>query len=76
MRCSLAAVLVSVIDRMTSRLGYGWTYVIWGGVCALLIPLMYAAMHFGRKWREERESRAQREIGQAESTGQSGGEKA
>ena len=56
-RCSLAAILVSVIDRMTSRLGDGWTYTLWGGVCALLMPLMFLEIKKGPQWRKKREAK-------------------
>lgn len=55
-RCSLAAILVSIIDRMTAKLGDGWTYVIWGGLCALLMPLMFLEMKKGPQWRRKREA--------------------
>ncbi|CAJ2508929.1 Uu.00g139550.m01.CDS01 [Anthostomella pinea] len=55
-RCSLAAILVSVIDKATqSRLGYGWTYTLLGGLCALLLPVLYAEIRWGPKWRMERD---------------------
>ncbi|KAF9889833.1 hypothetical protein FE257_006923 [Aspergillus nanangensis] len=53
-RCSLAAILVSVIDRLTRRLGFGWTYSILGGICALLLPLIYAEIKLGPRWRGRR----------------------
>jgi len=55
-RCSLAAILVSTIDRMTSKLGDGWTYTFWGGLCALLMPLMFLEMKKGPQWRRKREA--------------------
>ncbi|KAF2797294.1 MFS general substrate transporter [Melanomma pulvis-pyrius CBS 109.77] len=54
-RCSLAAVLVSLIDRMTTRMGLGWTYTFWGGICALLLPLMFLEMKMGPRWRGKRD---------------------
>ncbi|KAJ4335088.1 multidrug transporter [Didymella glomerata] len=59
-RCSLAAILVSIIDRMTARLGDGWTYVIWGGLCALLMPLMFLEMKKGPQWRRKREAKEEK----------------
>ncbi|EMD59911.1 hypothetical protein GGP41_008963 [Bipolaris sorokiniana] len=56
-RCSLAAILVSVIDRMTSRWGDGWTYTFWGGVCCTLLPLMLLEIKMGPKWRKAREAK-------------------
>ncbi|KAH7139741.1 major facilitator superfamily transporter multidrug resistance [Dactylonectria estremocensis] len=56
-RCLLAAVLVSVIERMTSRLGYGWTYVLLGAICLSMLPLFYVVMKFGPRWRKKREEK-------------------
>lgn len=61
MRCSLAAVLVSVIDRMTRRLGYGWSYVLLGAVCLLMLPLMFVVMKLGPRWRRAREDKESRD---------------
>ncbi|TQN64674.1 Itaconate transport protein [Colletotrichum shisoi] len=54
-RCLLAALLVGLIDRMTSALRISWTYVLLGGVRALLLPLMYVEMKVGPKWRMKRD---------------------
>jgi len=53
-RCSLAAVLVSVIDKATSALGFGVTYTILSAVCVLLLPLMYVEMSVGERFRRRR----------------------
>ncbi|KAF1917802.1 major facilitator superfamily domain-containing protein [Ampelomyces quisqualis] len=55
-RCSLAASMISVIDRMTNAMGDGWTYTFWGGICALLLPLMFLEIRMGPKWRVKREA--------------------
>lgn len=55
-RCSLGAILISIIDRMTTAWGDGWTYTFWGGICALLLPLMLLEMKQGPKWRMKREA--------------------
>jgi multidrug resistance protein len=55
-RCSLAAIMISVIDRMTSAWGDGWTYTFWGGICALLLPLMLLEIKMGPRWRAKREA--------------------
>jgi multidrug resistance protein len=54
-RCSLAAIMISVIDRMTTSWGDGWTYTFWGGICALLLPLMLLEIKMGPRWRARRE---------------------
>lgn len=57
-RCLLAAILVAVINKMTtSRLGPEWTYVLFGGICVLLLPLMYIEMRMGPRWRMKREKK-------------------
>ncbi|KAH6642714.1 major facilitator superfamily domain-containing protein [Boeremia exigua] len=59
-RCSLAAVLVAVIDRLTGALGVGWTYTLLGGACAGLLPLMVWEMRMGPTWRGKREAREEK----------------
>ncbi|OHE90448.1 hypothetical protein CORC01_14260 [Colletotrichum orchidophilum] len=54
-RCLLAALLVGLIDRMTAALRISWSYVLLGGFCALLLPLMYIEMKVGPKWRMRRD---------------------
>ncbi|KAK1981614.1 major facilitator superfamily domain-containing protein [Colletotrichum cereale] len=54
-RCWLAALLVGLIDKMTSALRISWSYVLLGGACALLLPLMYVEMKVGPKWRLKRD---------------------
>ncbi|KAL1682304.1 major facilitator superfamily domain-containing protein [Schizophyllum commune] len=56
-RCSLAAVLTAVIDHITSAIGYGWTYVLFGGLSLLMIPLIYLEILMGPRWRARREAR-------------------
>ncbi|KAF2023724.1 MFS general substrate transporter [Setomelanomma holmii] len=55
-RCSLGAIMISTIDRMTSAWGDGWTYTFWGGICALLLPLMLLEIKMGPRWRAKREA--------------------
>ncbi|KAK2016928.1 MFS general substrate transporter [Colletotrichum eremochloae] len=54
-RCLLAALLVGLIDKMTLALRISWSYVLLGGVCALLLPLIYIEMKVGPKWRLKRD---------------------
>ncbi|KAI5896821.1 MFS general substrate transporter [Schizophyllum commune H4-8] len=56
-RCSLAAVLTAVIDHITSAIGYGWTYVLFGGLSLLMIPLIYLEILMGPRWRARREAK-------------------
>ncbi|TDZ68043.1 Itaconate transport protein [Colletotrichum trifolii] len=57
-RCLLAALLVALIDRMTEALRFSWSYVLLGGVCAMMFPLMYIEMKTGPKWRMRRDSKS------------------
>ncbi|KAL1760343.1 major facilitator superfamily domain-containing protein [Schizophyllum commune] len=59
-RCSLAAVLTAVIDHITSAIGYGWTYVLFGGLSLLMIPLIYLEILMGPRWRARRDARKAR----------------
>ncbi|KAH9890745.1 major facilitator superfamily domain-containing protein [Xylariomycetidae sp. FL2044] len=54
-RCSLGAIVVALTDRIVSSLGYIWTYVLLGGICAAFLPLMYVEMRQGPKWRLKRD---------------------
>ncbi|KAI9726106.1 MAG: hypothetical protein M1834_009422 [Cirrosporium novae-zelandiae] len=56
-RCSLGAVLVSLIDKATDSLGMGWTYVLLSGICALMFPLMVLEIKMGPKWRLKRKAK-------------------
>ncbi|VUC31479.1 unnamed protein product [Clonostachys rosea] len=53
-RCSLAALLVSLIDKSTQSLEYGWTYTLLGGICTLLLGPIYTEIKLGPKWRKKR----------------------
>ncbi|KAL1744433.1 major facilitator superfamily domain-containing protein [Schizophyllum fasciatum] len=55
-RCSLAAVLTAVIDYIVNAMGYGWTYVLLGGISMLMAPLIYLEIFMGPRWRSRRES--------------------
>ena len=49
--------MTAVIDYITNGLGYGWTYVLFGGVAALMIPFIYLEMIMGPRWRARREAK-------------------
>ncbi|KAI0068153.1 MFS general substrate transporter [Artomyces pyxidatus] len=57
-RCNLGAALVSVINLILNALGTGWTYVLLGGVCIVLSPLIYVPIRWGPIWRKQRRLRA------------------
>ncbi|KAI0052527.1 MFS general substrate transporter [Auriscalpium vulgare] len=53
-RCLLGAGLVSVIDIIIKALGAGWTYIVLGGGCILVSPLLIVVLRWGPVWREQR----------------------
>lgn len=55
-RCTLGAALVSVIDIILRALGPGWTYVLLGGICLLVLPLLYLVMKIGPANRAKRQT--------------------
>lgn len=65
-RCTLGAVMVSVIDLMLRRLGMGWTYVLLGGLAILCTPLVIIEMKTGPKWRERRRKQGEQPAAEVE----------
>ncbi|KAF8143314.1 major facilitator superfamily domain-containing protein [Mycena galopus ATCC 62051] len=53
-RCGLGAGLVSGIQPLLDALGTGYTYLLLGGVSALMGPLLYLVMHIGPRYRVRR----------------------
>ncbi|KAF8200049.1 major facilitator superfamily domain-containing protein [Mycena galopus ATCC 62051] len=53
-RCSLGAGLVSGIQPLLNALGTGYTYVLLGGLSALMGPLLYLVMYIGPRCRARR----------------------
>lgn len=56
-RCSMAALLVSVIDLLLHKIGTGWTFVLLGGVCFISMPLIWLAVRIGPSCRAGRRVR-------------------
>ncbi|KAF8481814.1 MFS general substrate transporter [Russula ochroleuca] len=54
-RCLMGAGMVSIINPMLVALGDGWTYVVLGGLCVLVSPLLYVEIQWGPFWRERRQ---------------------
>ncbi|KAG2134673.1 major facilitator superfamily domain-containing protein [Suillus cothurnatus] len=46
-RCSMGALLVSVIDLLLRKIDAGWTFVLLGGVCFISVPLIWLAVRIG-----------------------------
>ncbi|KAJ7578603.1 MFS general substrate transporter [Mycena floridula] len=53
-RGALGASLVAVIDIIINAIGPGWTYVIMGGACILVCPLLYVIVRIGPGCRARR----------------------
>lgn len=64
-RCSLSAVLVSVIQLILNGIGIGWTYVLLSGFSVLALPLLYGAMMIGPRCRIKRQRAREGEKAQA-----------
>ncbi|KJA20565.1 hypothetical protein HYPSUDRAFT_188667 [Hypholoma sublateritium FD-334 SS-4] len=54
-RCSLTAILVSVIQLIINGIGVGWTYVLLCGVSLISLPLVYIALLVGPRCRIRRQ---------------------
>jgi len=63
-RCTLSAVIVSVIDLMMKAMGIGWTYVFLCGMVLPSIPLIYLSIHIGPRYRIKRQRRREAEMAQ------------
>ena len=59
MRCTLAAVIIAVIEPIINKIGLGWTFIILGALMLLTVPLIYLEIAVGPKYRRAR-SRAAR----------------
>ncbi|KAF9537815.1 MFS general substrate transporter [Agrocybe pediades] len=54
-RCSLSAVIVSVVEPIINAIGMGWTYILLSGICLLSLPLIYLAIRIGPRYRVKRQ---------------------
>ncbi|KAJ6594563.1 MFS general substrate transporter [Mycena capillaripes] len=53
-RCGLGAGLVSGIQPLLDALGPGYSYLLLGGICALMGPLVYLVVYIGPRCRARR----------------------
>ncbi|KAF8633014.1 hypothetical protein AX15_001609 [Amanita polypyramis BW_CC] len=53
-RCTFAAVFVSVIQLIIDRISTGWTYIIFAGITLLGIPMVYFVISTGPSCRAKR----------------------
>jgi hypothetical protein len=55
-RCTLSAVLISVIELILRAIGTGWTYVLLAGLSLLSLPLTYLVIRIGPRCRTNRKA--------------------
>ncbi|KAJ7090824.1 MFS general substrate transporter [Mycena belliarum] len=53
-RCGLGAALVSAIQPLLDALGAGYAYLLLGGICALMVPVVYLDIRIGPRCRARR----------------------
>ncbi|KAG2123271.1 MFS general substrate transporter [Suillus clintonianus] len=54
-RCSMGALLVSVIDLILQQINTGWTFVLLGGICFISVPMVWLAVRIGPRCRAGRQ---------------------
>ena len=54
-RCTLSATGLAALQEMISRMGPGWTFTIFSGLCLLTAPMILAEMRWGFGWRSGRQ---------------------
>jgi hypothetical protein len=64
-RCGLGAGLVSGIQPLLDALGTGYTYLLLGGLSALMAPLVYLVVYIGPRCRARRIQIAEIQKGRA-----------
>lgn len=53
-RCSVAAIGVSILQFILENLGPGWTFTIFGALGAATAPMLWVEWDKGKRWRTER----------------------
>ncbi|KAF8265762.1 MFS general substrate transporter, partial [Lactarius quietus] len=53
-RCLMGAGMVTIINPIITAMGNGWAYVLLGGFCVLVAPLIWVEVRWGPIWRERR----------------------
>ncbi|THU98687.1 MFS general substrate transporter [Dendrothele bispora CBS 962.96] len=59
-RGGLGAILVSVIDLVINGISAGWTYTLFGLICAVLTPLVWVVIKIGPACRQRRREKEQK----------------
>lgn len=52
-RCGLAAIVVSFLQKIVDKLGIGWTFTIMSGLCFLALGLFGLDYRNGTAWRQK-----------------------
>ncbi|KDR85436.1 hypothetical protein GALMADRAFT_132132 [Galerina marginata CBS 339.88] len=63
-RCTLSAVVVSVIELIIKAIGVGWTYVLLSGMGVMSLPLVYLSIRIGPGYRAKRHRLREEELAQ------------
>ncbi|CAH0045773.1 unnamed protein product [Clonostachys solani] len=53
-RCLLGAAGTAFIEPLFLKIGYGWSFTIFGALPALLCPLLFVIQKYGPRWRKEK----------------------
>ena len=61
-RCLMGAAGTAVIIQIIDAMGRGWCFTFVAGVCFVTSPLLYVAVKWGPKWREERRVREEKHL--------------
>ncbi|MCJ1383420.1 hypothetical protein MMC17_006534 [Xylographa soralifera] len=56
-RCFMSAGGLALLQILIDRLGVGWCFTLFAGLCSLTIPMVLAEKKWGMQWRAARESK-------------------
>lgn len=65
-RCLMGAAGTAVIIQMIDGMGRGWCFTFVAALCFVLSPLLWVAVKWGPKWREERRVRVEKHLKEKE----------
>lgn len=63
-RCEMGAAATAVIELMIGAMGTGWCFTFFALLAVVFMPVLWAEMKYGVRWREEK--RVKREVRKAE----------
>ncbi|OCF32300.1 hypothetical protein I316_05968 [Kwoniella heveanensis BCC8398] len=58
-RCALGAITVSTVDLVVQRMGAGWCFVLFSGICLAGTPIPFICLNWGPVWRRSRREKAE-----------------